>query len=292
MALKVNGEVIPDSAIDYELDRLVKFYSQHMAPDQIRGQMEALRQKAIQQTVGTKLLMQEARKLDFVVPDADVEAGLKEMIAKAGGRKRFDAMLEQQGLNESMVKESIRMGRKVDALVERITQGIPDPSEQEMRAHFEKHADEYARPERSEARHILLKPASDKAADREATRAQLLQIRAQIVEGKAFADLAAAHSECPSGKRSGGSLGWFSRGMMIPEFDEAVFAMKPNELSQIVETSFGMHLIQKTGHEAGGAVAFEEISDKVRDFLRHVARGEAISRYVTELQAKAVIEEV
>lgn len=186
---------------------------------------------------------------------------------------------------------SIAQGLRVNQLVDRIAAGVKDPTDEELQAHFETHRREYRRPDRARAQHILLVPDSASTADRETARSRLQEIRERIVEGAAFADQAAAHSQCPSGRQTGGSLGWFSRGMMVPEFDKAVFSMAVGELSEVVETSVGLHLIQKTGDERGGNVELDEVRDKVRDFLRHARRGEAIAAYVAELKRNAVIEE-
>ena len=121
-------------------------------------------------------------------------------------------------------------------------------------------------------------------------RAKVAAVRERVTSGgKPFADEAAAHSMCPSGKE-GGSLGWFSRGMMVPEFDQAVFAMQVGEVSDIIETQFGYHIICKTDHEPMGEADFDQVREKIRDFLRHARRGEAMTAYVEELKAKATIE--
>ena len=200
-------------------------------------------------------------------------------------------ILGKQGLSRDRLTDDIREGKRVDALIDQITANISDPTEEEIRTHFEAHAGEYRRPDRAQARHILLRVESDRAEDGEVAKSRLLGIRDQIANGAEFADMAAAHSYCPSGKQSGGSLGWFSRGMMVPEFDEAVFALKPGELSEVICTKIGYHLIQKIAEEKGGDAAFADARDKVREFLRHVRRGEAIAAYVEELKEKAVIEE-
>jgi peptidyl-prolyl cis-trans isomerase C len=94
---------------------------------------------------------------------------------------------------------------------------------------------------------------------------------------------------CPSGKE-GGSLGWFGRGMMVPEFDQAVFAMKDGEVSDVIETQFGYHIIYKTAHEEAGEADFDAVREQIRDFIRHSRRGEAMSAYVEELRSKATVE--
>jgi peptidyl-prolyl cis-trans isomerase C len=96
---------------------------------------------------------------------------------------------------------------------------------------------------------------------------------------------------CPSGKE-GGSLGWFGRGMMVPEFDQAVFSMNVGDVSDIIETQFGYHIILKTDHEAPREADFDDVREQIRDFIRHARRGEAMTVYVDELKSKATIEYV
>ena len=203
---------------------------------------------------------------------------------------KFAALLQQQGLTEPALREQIRSGRRVDKLVAQVVAAIPDPTGEEMRAHFASHQDEYVQPERAQAQHILMRPAGDDEAGRAAAKEKLEAIRARVQAGGSFADEAAAHSECPSGREAGGSLGWFGRGMMVPAFDEAAFSMTVGDLSGIIETQFGYHIIQKTGHEDATATSFEDARESVRDFLRHAARGTALSAHVEGLKAKAKIE--
>ncbi len=290
MPISVNGEVIPEQAVQYELDRLVRFYSEHMAPDKVREQMDALRARACDQAIGAKLLMNEAERLDIRVSKDDVNERIDEMKENCGGEEGFAKQLADQGLTEAMVREGVTRGRKMDLLVEKITAEAAEPGEAEIEAHFEAHKEEYTRADRAQAQHILITSASDSDADKAAARSRIEEIRTQVEDGADFSELAAAHSECPSGQRAGGSLGWFSRGMMVPEFDQAVFDMEIGALSEVIETQFGYHIIRKLGHEAGGPASLDDAHDQVRDFLRHVHRGEVISAYVNDLKEKATIE--
>jgi parvulin-like peptidyl-prolyl isomerase len=291
MAVKINGDLVPDAAIEFELSRIVRFYSEHMNETELRAQMEQFKAKARQQAIGAKLLIIEASRLDLKVPDEYVEEKLSEMQKECGGEDGFIKMLETQNATEEMVKQNISDGHRVDMLVEKVTSEASEPAEDEMKAHFEAHADEYKKPERAEAQHILVKPESEDDEGKKAAEASLQDIRKRLNAGSSFADEAGAHSECPSGKSAGGSLGWFSRGMMVPEFDEVVFSMAVGDVSDIVETDFGLHLISKTGHEHPEAASYEEVSENVREFLRHVKRGEVLSSYVEDLKGKATIEE-
>lgn len=291
MTIRVNGRPIPDEAIQYELDRLVRFYSEHMSAEQIREQMDALKQKAKEQALGARLLIEESLRLDLVVPEKEVDTHLQAMIQQAGGREQFEALVQRQGLTVDTVKKSIEQGRRVDMLVDRITEGLADPTEVEMQAHFKDHEEEYCRPDRAQVRHILVKAESGDEAARGAARSKIGEIRKRIEEGADFAEEAAAHSECPSGTKSGGSLGWITPGMTLPELDNAVFSLEVGQLSEIVETPLGFHLLEKTASEEGGPAEYDDVRDKVRDLLRHVKRGEAIATAVEELKQKAVIED-
>ena len=107
--------------------------------------------------------------------------------------------------------------------------------------------------------------------------------------GQAFTRAAQEHSDCPSAQ-NGGSLGWFGRGMMVPEFDHAAFSMKCGEVSDVIETQFGYHIILKTDEKPGGQQTLVDVADMIRDRLRHEARGRATEAFVAELREKAKIE--
>jgi len=291
VSVTVNGLVLPQAAIDFEFRRLIQFYQQHGMPEtQIRAQLPMIRKRAVDQAIGAKLLIDEANRLDIPVSAAEVDARFDEMAQQTGGREAILKILTDMGKTEDGFKDELMQGRRVDKLVEQAAAGVEDPTEQDIENHFKEHQDEYAKPEQVLAQHILVKPADDSEGSREAAKQKLLGIRARVASGEsAFGDEAALHSECPSGKE-GGSLGWFGRGMMVPEFDAAVFTMALETVSDIIETQFGYHLIYKSGEEKAGSADFDEVREQIRDFLRHARRGEAVERFVSELRAKVTVD--
>lgn len=289
MKIKINGEPIPEEAVQYEMRRLVQFYSEHMNTEELKAHLPEMKQKAVDQVVGAKLLMNEADKLDIQVPQKDVDARLKGMKDDVGGDDAFAEVLKKQNIDEAQVIDGIQRGKRMDLLIEQITQGLDDPTEDEIDKHFDEHAEDYFRQDRVQAQHILLKPASEKLEDRQTSKSKLMELRNRIQLGEKFDDIASQFSECPSGGKSGGSLGWFARGMMIPEFDDAVFAMELEELSDVVETPLGFHLIRLNGVEEGGPVTLDEVADKVREYLRHGKRGRIISAHVEDLKKKTEV---
>jgi peptidyl-prolyl cis-trans isomerase C len=286
----INGRSLPAQAIEFELGRLVQFYRQHMPDDQVRQQLPMLQEKAVEQAIGAFLLTEEAARLDIPVTDEDVATSLAQLRKEVGGAAKLAELLKKQNVSEDDLREQIRRGRRVDLLIEKVTSGVADPTEADIRAHYDEHQDEYTRAERAQAQHILVSPTAKTAEAKAAARTKLEEIRKRVQAGAKFADEAAAHSECPSGKQAGGSLGWFSRGMMVPAFDQAAFSMNVGELSEIIETQFGFHIIQKTGHEEAATEEFDNVREKIRDFLRHARRGALLADHVDELKAKAKIE--
>ncbi len=289
MTIKVNDEVIPEEAVMHELSRLVHFYSQHMPEEEIRAQMPLLKQKAKEQAIGAKLLLDEADRLDIKVSDEELTARLERVIEDCGGKEKFGEMMVSQNITLESLKDSIEQGCRVEKLVEQITAEAPAPTEEEIQAHFQAHKNEYKKPERALARHILISVEGDNEEEKIAARQKIEEIRQRIVDGADFSEEAAAHSGCPSGQNNGGSLGWFGRGMMVPEFDNAVFSMEIGELSGIIETSFGYHIIEKTDYDPGEDADYDDVRQQIRDFLMHSKRGEIIAARVNDLREKAVI---
>ena len=140
----VNGRELPPEAVIFELTRLVRFYRRHMPEAQVHAQMPLLRRKAVEQAIGARLLLEEAARTEPPVTDDEVDERVAAMRRQAGGAAKFTALLRKQKLELAVLREQIRRGRQADRLVARVTAGVPEPTEAEMRAHFEAHAAEYA----------------------------------------------------------------------------------------------------------------------------------------------------
>lgn len=293
----VDGEPISREAVQFELDRLVKFYASHgMRKDEITKNLEKLVEKAQEQAIGAKLLLARAAQLDLPVEESAIDAQVAQVIAQVGGRENYVKALAAQKLSEDDFRKELAKGCRVDALVNQACSGVPEPTEAEVAEYYEAHAAEYDSPPQVLAQHILVKTEGLDAADKAEALDKIKAIRARIVSagepgevGQAFSREAMENSDCPSG-REGGSLGWFGPGMMVPEFDHAAFSMKCGEVSDIIETQFGYHIILKTDEKPGGRQTLVDVHDQIRDLLRHEARGRALDSFVAELREKVKIE--
>ena len=281
----VNGVEISGEAVQFELDRLVRFYMGHgMSMDEIKQNLPKLEEKALEQAVGAKLLLDRAQELDVPVTAADIDAEVAKVVMQVGGEENFKKALAAQGITEVAFRKELEKGAKVNKLVEQACAGVPDPTEDEVAAFYTAHKAEFVTPPQVLCQHSLVKGSDDAALDK------IKAIRERIVSGGAdFAEEAKKNSDCPSGQE-GGSLGWFGRGMMVPEFDKVAFEMKKGEVSGVVSTQFGYHIIYKADEKGGGEQTLVDVHDQVKDLLRHESRGRAMDSFVAELRANAKIE--
>ena len=287
----VNGQEISGEAVGFELDRLVRFYMSHgMTMEEVKKNLPKLEEKALEQAIGAKLLLDRAAQIEFPVTAADIDAEVRKVVTQVGGEDNYKKALAAQHITESEFRRELEKGVRVNMLVNQACAHVADPTEEEVAAFYEAHKSEYVEEPKVLCQHILVKSeANDLPEAKNAAFEKIRAIRERIVAGGDFSAEARKHSDCPSG-REGGSLGWFGRGMMVPEFDKAAFEMKKGDVSDIVTTQFGYHIIYKADEKGGGAQTLVDVHDQIKDLLRHEARGRAMDAFVAELREQAKIE--
>ena len=171
-------------------------------------------------------------------------------------RAAFDADPEVYRIPEQRLVDYVL----VDPGAVRATLQIEDT---ELRDYYDRNTDQYSQEEQVRARHILVRSDADRTPEMAAE--EIRQTRARIEAGEDFAALAAELSDDPGSKTRGGDLGFFGRGQMVGEFEEAAFGAAPGELVGPVNTTFGAHLILVEERRDAGVRPFEEVSDQIRN---------------------------
>lgn len=288
---KVNGFEVNKQAVGFELDRLVRFYMSHgMSMQEIKDNLAKLQEKALDQAIGARLLLERSQQLDVSVTAADIDAEIAKVIEQVGGEENFKKALAAQNISEDDFRKELEKGARVNKLVEQACTGVEEPTEQDVTDFYEAHKSEYVTEPKVLCQHILVKVEDNSTSDeKSAAFEKILAIKERIAAGGNFAEEAEKNSDCPSG-REGGSLGWFGPGMMVPEFDKVAFEMKKGEVSGVVTTQFGYHIIYKADEQPGGQQTLVDVHDQIKDLLRHEARGKAVDAFVAELREKAEIE--
>lgn len=287
----VNGVEISGEAVRFELDRLIRFYSSHgMTAGELKKNLAKLEEKALEQAIGARLLLERAAQLDLPVTAKDIDAEVAKVVAQVGGEENYRKALAAQQITETDFRKELEKGARVNLLVNQACCHVPDPTEDEVAAFYAAHKSEFVTPHEVLCQHILVKTEANDPPEQKAVALDKIRtIRERIVAGGDFAEEARKNSDCPSG-REGGSLGWFGRGMMVKEFDQAAFSMKKGELSGVIATQFGYHVIYKADERGGTEQTLVDAHDQIKDLLRHEVRGRAMDQFVAELRSAATIE--
>jgi peptidyl-prolyl cis-trans isomerase D len=179
-------------------------------------------------------------------------------ISEEETRAAFDATAEEYRRDE---ERSIRY-----LLVEtsRLRRTLP-VDDAELKAYYDQHLDEFLEGEQANARHVLLRVAPD-ATELERGEAEIRADSVAVMAraGGDFAAIAAANSEDPGSRDNGGDLGWFGRGQMVAEFENAVFAAKPGDIIGPIKSQFGYHVIKVEGFRPEHQRPFEEVEEQIR----------------------------
>jgi peptidyl-prolyl cis-trans isomerase C len=286
----VNGVVITHE----EVNRQMSFLEKHIESTQGTGikphMIPALRKGIINSLIDKELLYQEAKRQKIVIDEKTVDERLDALKAKFPNEKVFADQMGQVNLSEETLKSQIREELAVQRLLEKDVLINIKVSEQDTQSFYDSNHEHFKEPEKVRASHILIKSKpDDDPVNKEERRKKLEAVKERLGQGEDFAVLAKEFSHCPSSEK-GGDLGYFARGKMVKPFEEAAFSMKPGEVSDIVVSSFGFHLIKVTDKKPERIISYNESKEKIKQHLQRVKFLEEKNSYVAELKKRGKVE--
>jgi peptidyl-prolyl cis-trans isomerase C len=283
----VNGEKITEP----EVDRLVKIIQERgfIPPDSVaKGTTLDMKQRnyAIDQLVERSLILADAKKRGVTVDTTEVNKTLaqyKQQLAAADSTVTPEAEAEmRRDLSDYLLINKYFQTTVVDQIT--IT-------EQEMRDFMTKNPEAFAPHEQVSASHILImvpQGASDMARADSLRKAK--EILARVKKGEDFAGLARKYSQDTQSGMNGGQMPPFGRGQMVKPFEDAAFALPPGQISDLVETQFGYHIIKVQEHGMTPAVTFEQARPQLEQAFRQQKANPAVEQRIKDLRAAAKIE--
>ncbi len=161
-------------------------------------------------------------------------------------------------------------------------------SDTQLRPEYTQNLDNYRQPERVQVRHILIKTQGKPKEDAPKLKAKADDLLKQIQQGGNFADLAKKNSEDPGSAVKGGELGFIVRGQTVPNFEKAAFSLKPNELSNVIETEYGYHILQVENKQEAHTQSFEEVRPQLLAEAQKSASAENLRKAVDAAHAEIV----
>lgn len=248
--------------------------------------------RALDQLIDFELIYQEARKLKVDDLEKQVDFKLAQSKAKFSTPAEFDSYLKGEGLTEKDLVDQIRRYTIGVNYIEKTFADKVVISDDEVKKFYEDNKARFAQEPEVRASHILIGVDAAAGADaKNKAKEKAEALLKDIKGGKDFAEVAKASSTCPSSAQ-GGDLGFFKKGQMVPSFEQAAFALKPGEVSDVVETQFGYHIIKVTEKKDGKATPLDEVKEKIREYLKNQKVNKSIVEFVTALRKTATIEKL
>lgn len=283
---RINGDACNRGELERALRNIEQRAGRPVPPERrdevVRGVLDEL--------LTFKLVQVEGKARGIVVTDQEIDSRIAEIRKQVPNDAAFQEALKQR----QMTVADLRNETRTEILVNKTMEAEIAPkvvvSPADLEAYYKANPDQFKQPEQLRASHILFAVDSGATPDfKKTTRDQAEAVLKRARAGEDFAALAKQYSKDGSAQQ-GGDLNFFGRGQMVPQFDQAAFALKDGEISDIVETQFGFHIIKATERKPERIVPLAEVSDRLTGFLRQKKSQELVQQFVQSLKAKYKVE--
>jgi peptidyl-prolyl cis-trans isomerase C len=286
MAVKVNEHLIPDWAVERQAQSLFEQVAKTM-PDKPREvvQLAAL-DLARDRMIDQALMAQESQRRDYKIDPEELKLGIKKWISENGGKKAFSkgkhpVIKTQEDLEKEIINQ-IQFNR----LLEEISD-CDAVTEDEAKKYYDARPDLFESEVLLTASHILKMAKTED--EQGIAEAKIIDLRKRVLDGEDFVELVRAESD---DAQNDGHLGTFGKGRMVEPFEKAVFELKPEEISDPVQTQFGWHLIKLHDRKEPEITPFEEVKDKITEYLGERRKDSVFDEFLDQLKKNAEITEV
>ncbi len=248
--------------------------------------------QVLNELITISLLTQDAKTQGVKATEQEVQQYISSRKQSFPSEEAYKQALAKAGVTEDSLRQQAREQLAVQKYVQtKVIQNVT-VSDQATRDFYEKNKAQISQPERVHARHILITVKPDApAADKENARKKAEDLLQRIKGGEDFAKLAQENSDDTGSKPRGGDLSWFARGQMVPTFEAAAFALqKPNDLSPVVETPFGYHIIQLLERQQASTLPYEQVKERIQAMLKNQQSQQVVAARVRDLRTKGKVE--
>ena len=208
-----------------------------------------------------------------IISDNELQAAYQEIRDRYEDDEAFFSDLEKNHLDKDTLNAALYRQCRINVVMELIASRAPDVSEVEIGIFYHLHPEQFNRPELREACHIFFSINPEYPENtRETAFARLQEVKTKLQKKPyKFAELALKHSECPTALQ-GGKLGLVPRGKLYPELDAALFSLKTGEISEIVESEIGFHLVLCNQIQRAETLSLQKATPKIRQLMKERSR--------------------
>ena len=287
---KVGGKSITMQDIQRQEALLMQQLQGYADSAQIAGMKTTIQKQAFNNALNRILLegalAKAGAKADKKTLDERMDYYRKNFVSD----EAYNADLVKRGMTADQFRREIEIGILAEELFNKRTASIKPVSEEDARAFYDNNEERFVQPERVKASHILLTVNKDDTdAIRAQKKAEAQRILGELKKGADFAEMARKFSDCPS-KQQGGDLGYFERGRMDPTFEKAAYGLKTGQMSGIVETQFGYHIIKATDHTPASTAPFDQAKQNIMQYLTEQQKQQALTAYFDSLRGASNVQ--
>lgn len=285
LAAVVNGEIITYSELEKRAGPQLSTLRAESDPEARRTKRQAILREALDMLIGEKLLEADAKELELTVSDADLKLALDDVKAQNGlDDAQFERMLVQEGFTVDEYRRFMRNHLTRMKLMNMKIRNKVKVSEADLRSEYTRYANAEGGDVEVEARHILVEVPGSASADAvAAARRKAAEFARRARQPDVDFDSLVAEAD-------GGDLGTFGRGIMMPDFERAAFALQPGEVSEPVRSASGWHVIQVTDRHVVPAKTYDEVKEELRQILVSSQMERYSQQLIQELRQKASVE--
>jgi peptidyl-prolyl cis-trans isomerase C len=285
----VNGTAITQADFDREVELVQRrLAGKGRSPGD--SELLALKQEILENLINRELLYQESQKRGIKIEETTITENYEILKKRFPHETDFRNALSKLKFSEAGMKLQIKRDLAIQQLITKQFVEKVTITDKETKAYYDSHLPAFRRPEQVRASHILI--SVDRNADeaqKAAARKKIEDIQDKLNKGEDFAALAKEFSQCPSGSR-GGDLGYLGRRQLVKPLEEVAFALPPGQVSDIVETPFGYHLITVVEKRPETLIGYEEVKVKLQEYLKQQRVEKQVDLYIDELKGKANVE--
>ena len=247
--------------------------------------------KVLDNLIATELLYQESQKSGIKVEGKEINETYDAQKAQFQNDAEFQEALKQSQYNDSSFRDEIKQWLSIQHFIGKKFSENTTISDEEVKKYFNDNPDKFQQPAQVRASHIMIIVDSDAdQSKKDDAKKQIEQVMRRLKAGEDFAALAKEVSQDISSKENGGDLDYFSKGDLPQSFEDAAFALKPGEISGIVETEYGYHIIKLTDKIDAKKITYNESKEDIKNGLKTNKVNSDVNKYVAELRGKASVE--
>ena len=245
----------------------------------------------LDQAIENRLLLREGQLAGILIDDATIDQRFEEYKRLYPSIEEFMKDIEKAGQTVTDIKARLKKQMIARTMAVRKTKELEQGvtiSESEVAQHFQDNKEKFQQRERARCSQIFL-PAGNDLAERDKIRAQVEQLMDEIANGGDFAELAIEHSKAP-GAEDGGIIGWVQPGDLVGPLDAAAFSLGEGELSGVIETDQGFHLIKVEKKVAAGEASLDDVRKDIEPELRRAAAAEKFKKWMEDLRKRSRVQ--